>query len=75
MRVHVVDRLARLRPGVEHHPVAGFRNACIACYQRRLSRDLAEQAVVGLGERGQVLMVLFRYHQNVHWRLGVYVLK
>ena len=75
MRVHVVDRLAGLRPGVEHHPVAGLGNACVACHQRRLSRDLAKQAVVGLGERGQILMVLFRYHQNVHRRLGVYVLK
>ena len=73
MRVYVVDGLAGLVPGVEHHPVAGLRHACLGRRQRSLSRDLIKQAVAGLRDRSQVLVVLFRYHQNVHRRLRVYV--
>lgn len=75
VRVYVVDGLAGVVPRVEHHPVAGLRHACLGRRQRRLSRDLVEQAIARLRDRGQVLMVLFRYHQNVQRRLRVYVLE
>jgi hypothetical protein len=75
VRVYVVNRLAGVVPGVEHHPVAGLCHACLVCHQRRLSRDLVKQPIARLRNRGQVLMVLFRYHQNVQRRLRVYVLE
>jgi hypothetical protein len=73
VRVHMVDGLPGVVPGIEHHPVTRLRHAGFACHQRRLSRDLVKEAVTSLRDRGKVLMVLFRYHQNVHRRLRVYV--
>jgi hypothetical protein len=75
VRVHVVNRLAGLRPGVEHHPVPGLGHARAGRDQGRLRCKLVKQAITGLGERRQVRMVLSRDNQHVHRRLRVYVLE
>jgi len=73
--VHVVNRLAGLRPGVEHDPVAGLGHARAARDQGRLRGKLVKQAVTGLGQRGQIRMVVSRDNQHVQRRLRVYVLE
>jgi hypothetical protein len=73
--MHVVHGLPGLRPGVEHDPVPALCHAKLAGYHGCLRRDFVKQAVAGLGERGQIGVVLFRDHEHMHRALRVYVLE
>src|ERR1700729_295314 len=75
VRVRVRHRLAGLRPGVEHDPVARVRHALVLRDLRRLLGHLLQQAVAGRRERGQIGVVLPRNDQHVHRRLRIYVTK
>src|ERR1700733_3594502 len=75
VRVRVRYRLAGLRPGVEHDPVARVRHALVLRDLRRLLGHLLQQAVAGRRERGQVGTVLPRNDQHMHRRLRIYVTK
>ena len=70
VQVDVEHRLPGLPPGVGHHAVA--RLGATVAHQALLDRhgvrpghDLAEEALVGSGQRNEVGVVLLRDHQHV----------
>jgi hypothetical protein len=69
--VDVRHGLARLRAGVEDHPVALAADALGHRYLVSLANDLVQQAGVGGRERGDVRVVLLRDHEHVRRRLRV----
>lgn len=75
MGVRVQYGLPGLRPGIEHDPVAGVRDAGDDRHLAGLRRDLIQQPAAGSRERRQVRMMFLRDHQNVDRSLGIYVTK
>lgn len=69
VEVQVIDALARVRPHVRQHAVAGLGDAGLARYPRRHLQAAAEQSgidVFGLAQRGNMLI---GDDQDVHARL------
>lgn len=71
VRVHVIDGLTRVRPGVEDHPVAALADPLALSDLARVLDKVTEQVTVGGRERGQVGVVLPRDYQHVHGGLRV----
>lgn len=73
MGMGVRDSLPRLRPGVEDDPVPAVADTLghrdLVC----LGHHLSQQRVVRCGERGEIRIVIVRYHQYMRGRLRVYV--
>src|ERR1700722_7182469 len=69
--VDVRHGLARLRAGVEDHPVSLAADALGHRYLVSLANDLVQQAGVGRRERGDVRVVLLRDDEHVRRRLRV----
>ena len=69
--VHVIDRLPRLRAGVEHDPVAGFRDPLRPGDLPGQARHLVQEPVPGLGHGGQVWVVLLGYNEYMRGCLRV----
>ena len=71
--MRVLDGLAGLRPGVEHNAVAGLSDAGDFRDPVRLSCDLGQEAVTGLGNCSQIGVMISGDDQHMHWCLRINV--
>jgi hypothetical protein len=75
MRVHMIYGLPAVTAGIEDHPVAGIGDAFGQCHLVRLTGHLGEQPIPGRRQRGQILVVVPRDHQDVHRGLRIDIAK
>ena len=71
----VLDRLPRLRPRVEDHPVAGVSDAFRNGHIPGVGHQVSEQVVAGRTQLSQVGVVGARNYQDMNGSLRIYVTK
>ncbi len=67
--------LPRVGSHIRYQPVAGFIDIQLARDMRSHPKQFARQCVMLLLQRGDILYVLFRDNEYMHWRLRVQVLE
>ena len=65
MGVGMPNRLPRLRPGVEDDAVPAVADPVGHSHLMSLGYHLSQQTVTRHGERGEIRVVSFRYHQHM----------
>ena len=73
--MQVRNRFARVRPIVEHHPIAALFEAGFRSNLGRFQQKVSKQLAVARRGLSQAWDRFFRHEQNMRWRLWVDVAK
>jgi len=75
MRVRMIHRLTGMTAGIEDHPVSGYRDALGPRHLVSLTRHFGQQVSTGHSQRGQVGIVILRYHEYMNRSLRIDITK